>query len=257
MPLVPAEINKRVPLMRGEDIELAVVGRPFSSRTELEHYFDSDKLLCLICGQSFITLPPHLLRTHHISSDDYKIKFGIPFRYGLAGTAFKAASALRMRKLKEIGAIPAKPLQTTIDILTRHRKRRYIPMEVRQRENLQKLLTLHGKDDVWQPYHFEEFIRRLESGRTVKEVASDPDMPSRKALSDFLTKNPAMQERYDGIWERLPFDVQVRANKTGKSYLDTIRLLRTKGKSWKEISQIMRVNPSTLRNSWHYRIGHS
>lgn len=254
MSLASSAISKHGP---SGNVELPMTGRQFSSRTELEHYFSANKLSCLICGQTFVTLPPHLLQTHHISSEDYKIKFGIPFRYGLAGAEFKAASALRMRKLKEIGAIPAKPPQTTIDKLTSHPRTHYISMEIKRRENRDKLLKLHGKDDVWQPEHFEEFMRRLQAGRTVKEVACDPDMPSRKALFYFLAKNPAVRARYDGMWERLPFDVQVRANKTGKAYLDTIKRLRTSGKSWNEISDIMHVKPSTLRNSWHLRISHS
>lgn len=55
----------------------------FSSLDEIKEYLGGDRITCLLCGKSFKGLCAHLSKIHHISADDYKERYGLPFRAGL------------------------------------------------------------------------------------------------------------------------------------------------------------------------------
>ena len=55
------------------------------NREELIEYFSHDRIQCLICGDWFKAIRPLHLKTHNITSTEYKIKFGIPKSKGLMG----------------------------------------------------------------------------------------------------------------------------------------------------------------------------
>jgi len=50
---------------------------------EVPAYLNQDTIDCLICGQRKKSLATHLSRIHRIPSDEYKERFGLPFRAGL------------------------------------------------------------------------------------------------------------------------------------------------------------------------------
>jgi ROS/MUCR transcriptional regulator protein len=224
--------------------------KPFVTIEEVKKYFDADKLDCLLCGRQYVSLGCHLQGKHAISADDYKLRFGIPLSYGLAGKAFREQSARRMKRLKKTGRIRYKPTRATIRKMLLARASRRPLSAATLEENRQKLLRFLGMSRTWQAEDFEEFVRRCESGRTPQEVQADEDMPSRDSLRQYLKRNPRLKRRYDRMWERLPFVVQARANKTGERYRRTLVQLRLSGNSWKEISRHMGVSKTAIRTMW-------
>lgn len=48
------------------------------------------------------------------------------------------------------------------------------------------------------------------------EVSDDPDMPSLPCFHRYINKDPRLKERFEEIWEALPFEVQARGNRLGK-----------------------------------------
>jgi hypothetical protein len=54
----------------------------FASRQEVERYFCSDKIQCLLCGQWLLALGRHLKR-HSVSVHEYQTRYGLPFDRGL------------------------------------------------------------------------------------------------------------------------------------------------------------------------------
>lgn len=49
----------------------------FSSQQEIDDYLSGDRIQCLICGKSYLSLSSHLVRAHDISPFDYKDRLGI------------------------------------------------------------------------------------------------------------------------------------------------------------------------------------
>jgi len=223
--------------------------RPFQSTAEIKAYLGEDTLACLICGRHLTVLPAHLRARHGMSADDYRIRFGIPFSYGLAGRAFRAQAQARMLDLRASGAIVGPEPDQAVRRLRAGRKRLRTSPAVRN-DNVQKLMRVHGRPSPWQAKDFEEFVRRVEEGRTVAAVARDSDMPSRQTLFKYLARHPQLKARYDRVRQAQPLAVQVRTRKTGPLYRQTIVRLRKAGMTWAEISAATGIKASTLRNAW-------
>ena len=63
----------------------------FQSMQEVEAYFAHEKITCLVCGHDFKGLQQHINHVHLLSAEQYKVDFGIPFGFGLVGTATRDA----------------------------------------------------------------------------------------------------------------------------------------------------------------------
>ncbi len=77
-----------------------MLNRTFESLKQVKQYLSASRLKCLVCGKGFKGLNVHVLRTHHMTADDYKQKFGIPVTYGLvcAPTLQRLSAAMKERE---------------------------------------------------------------------------------------------------------------------------------------------------------------
>jgi ROS/MUCR transcriptional regulator protein len=67
---------------------------PFASRSQIERYFSGTTIRCLLCGERFRRLQSHLRARHGWSTDEYRVRFGLPWSRGLVSkAAFELASA--------------------------------------------------------------------------------------------------------------------------------------------------------------------
>lgn len=55
----------------------------FRTRQQVDRYFAQDTIKCLLCGKRFQKLINHLFYKHGILADEYKKRFGLPWRRGL------------------------------------------------------------------------------------------------------------------------------------------------------------------------------
>lgn len=222
----------------------------FLTMDAVKDYFDRDKLVCLLCGREFVKLGSHVPQAHAITADDYKIRFGIPMKYGLGGKSFRAAARRKSRHLRKIGVIPAPSSEAIKRMLRARWKRR--PFSRATREQLrERMARTHGRNAPWQRGDYEEFLRRVRSGRTARQVGQDRDMPSKAMFLWYLRRTPDLKREYDELWEDAPFADQVRANKTGERYCRTLVQLRLGGKTWPQVASLMKLRESTVRNMWH------
>jgi hypothetical protein len=63
----------------------------FATRKQVERYFSGKTIECLLCGQHFDRLSPHLTRTHCMAPDEYRERFGLPWSRGLTSAVSHAA----------------------------------------------------------------------------------------------------------------------------------------------------------------------
>ena len=224
--------------------------QPFTSMRDVKLYLANDTVVCLLCGRHFVKLSNHVLAAHKIASDDYKIRFGIPLTYGLAGKPYRDAQKRRARRMRKQGILPSPSPAMIKRWLLASRTRRPMPTATRN-DKRKMMLRLHRRRASWLPSDYKEFLRRCKSGRAPYEVGADKDMPAKKTFQRYLKRNPSLKKRYDEIWEALPFTVQVRANKTGQRYRRTIVRLRLTGKTWNQVAQEMGLGANTVRAMWH------
>jgi predicted transcriptional regulator len=68
-----------------DELTMAVSSKPppFATRREVERYFSGRTIQCLLCSECFDRLSPHLQRTHDVTPDEYRERFGLPWTRGL------------------------------------------------------------------------------------------------------------------------------------------------------------------------------
>jgi hypothetical protein len=64
----------------------------FHTRQQVERYFNSETIECLLCGRRFRRLGQHLAAKHDVRADDYRRRFGLPWSRGLTSAASRSAS---------------------------------------------------------------------------------------------------------------------------------------------------------------------
>lgn len=64
------------------------ITRKFETIEAINEYLHGEKITCLICGKAYKALIGHL-RIHGISADEYKERYGLPYRTGLSSEGSK------------------------------------------------------------------------------------------------------------------------------------------------------------------------
>lgn len=201
---------------------------------EVRHYFSGDKIVCFQCGKSYKRLAGHLRAVHSITEDDYRTLYGLPLTRGLlcepSRAAYAEAFARNADSLREARSGLPDPLEKAR--MTPHRKSPF-------KEN-----TCSGNLSSaanWVPQYpdstFEEFLRRVATGRTVHSVIGDSDMPGYKWFRTRWTNNPSLRAKLMMILDGLPFGVQAKNGMgMGARFVAEVTRLRKLGLSDKKIA---------------------
>lgn len=245
--------EKAAPVMRGLK---PLRGYPkddvFTTMEEIHAYLDGDKVACLLCGRQYAALGGHITRIHQMTSDDYRERFGIPYKFGLACKPFRDRSARHLKKLRREGRVPYQPTRETMDKMWKARRSRRPLTAATQQENRDKLLPHRGNRKTWHKADYEEFFRRVQSGRAPVAVGEDADMPTNGAYLRYLKKDSELEKRYWAYWDNLPFPEQVRFCHLGERYKHTLVKLRKRGNTWPEVAKLMDVSETAVRSMWYY-----
>ena len=225
------------------------VKKPFQTMEELETYFAQDGLPCLLCGRTYLALHLHLNKTHEMALDDYRARYGIPWTRGLVAKSLGDTFSANMKQRHQDGLIRPSPLEHLAFLQAAAKERRPSVRAVITRQT-REALQVYGRTEPLGPKDFEEFLRRIKTGRTITEVCQDSDMPSRRTFEKYRQHHPAFQKQLDAVWERLPFAVQLRGLRTGERFRRTVVDLRLKNLSWRQIGRMMNVSPKTVQATW-------
>lgn len=118
----------------------------FQTRAEVDAYLAHEKIECLECGQRFAFLGNHLRRVHGISADEYRIAWGLPATVPLAGTAYRAAHAEKIRRMQAEGALTYDHLPRATEAARSAPRPRKTPMDAeRQAAMLSELRRAAGR----------------------------------------------------------------------------------------------------------------
>ena len=157
----------------------------FTSRVEMEDYFEGDKITCLLCGHKYRQLDPHLKAVHDMTCDDYREKHGIPYTKGLCSSH---KSRQESRRMKEYF------------IQNPSEKDRRV-QQVAQNRHLSTVNGQRGKPVFWRlertKYPVElwfEVGRKVERGQTISEACRGDDMPPQQLLTFALRTYPDFRD---------------------------------------------------------------
>ena len=166
----------------------------FETKEQVDAYFAGDKIQCLLCGRAMKNLACHLGRIHGMTCDAYRTKYGLRWWRGLSSDdlrtarslARKAYAATHIDQLRETAALGREAMRKNPPI--RRKKAPFVLREATKRAT--RMVKNKGKDFVWTDAHALEFLRRMETGRTIPEVSADADMPSNSWLSCYRQTHP-------------------------------------------------------------------
>ena len=213
---------------------------------EVRDYFSGDWITCLLCGKSYRKLSAaHLHRIHSMTEDEYRARYGLPWRRGLISThCFENYSAATRKRMDEGWSPPNDPDGRALG----HAAARGQRSQPFRRELAIKNVASANPNPI--AYVGENvlatMIERIKSGRTPKEVRDDDDMPSQTWLTVNLTESDKASIR-DVIWS-MPFDFQARAQfGMAPNFFEAIKELRPM--SDKKIAQRLGVTAMTV-NRW-------
>ena len=224
----------------------------FKTMEEVDTYFGQEKLICLICGKAYHSLHQHLFGTHEIPAAEYKKLYDIPWRRGLISQTLRGKQAKCMNRQRAEGVLPRAPTPEHIKklILLSAINRRPVTSPTRNAQS-KRALSEHGRTERWGKKDFEEYLRRIKGGRTVTEVGKDTDMPCREVFDAYKRANPEFDQKFEQIWDALPYEVQVRAQRTGERFKSQLITMRRLGFTWPQIAHVMKVKEGTVRSAWH------
>lgn len=226
----------------------------FQTREELDQYFSGDRITCLLCGEPFLILASHIKTAHGMSVDEYKQRYGIPWSRGLTSAGTRKKYSDLMKSKKAAGVLPQQPTPEHMAMLHRISNAAHRPMVPATRNAVSRhYLKLHGREEKWGDADYDEYLKRIATGRTVKEVGQDQDMPAEYLFYKYRRGHPDYAKRFEEVWDKLPFPVQVRGQHTSMRLKETVVMLRELfSYSWPEIGVVMDIKEGTARSAYHH-----
>jgi predicted transcriptional regulator len=137
----------------------------FQTMEAVENYLAGDTIECLICGKTFgSSLSVAHLRLHGMTHDEYRIRFGIPFKRSLTSAPFRA----KLRAVVDADYIARlKNHKTTVEECSLHAPRR--PLSPAVVNKLRKNRTQSPGGDRTMPAHCVCGCEILTTGLTASQ----------------------------------------------------------------------------------------
>lgn len=161
----------------------------FSCREDVDAYLGGDRIECLLCGNQYQILEPHLISFHKIDGDDYREKFGLPYKRGLTSGKYTARRSELAREMFE-----------------ENRERQLAFLASAKAVQAVNGNPQRGKPKFWKRERteytgeiFEEFIKRVIGGRTITDVQTDPDMPTIQHVYWYMKRDKKFSDKYRAL----------------------------------------------------------
>ncbi|MBX5143271.1 hypothetical protein HJB79_31685 [Rhizobium lentis] len=161
----------------------------FESREAVDEYLNGDRITCLICGNDFRSLEPHLSRSHDMSADDYREKYGLPFRRGLCCADF---SERRSELAKQF-------FDENRDRQLAYLEQAKAVQAVNGNPQRKKPKFWKNERTHYERQHYEEFVKRVIAGRAVSDVSNDEDVPTAQHVYWYMKRDKDFADRYKGL----------------------------------------------------------
>jgi ROS/MUCR transcriptional regulator protein len=164
----------------------------FTSRQEVEAYFGSEEIQCLLCGVWLKALAPnHLKNKHSMSAREYQSRYGLPFSRGLI---------CETTRLKKSEAVPpevrefASKLAPIASKVAAQSWPRTGPNRARflQEEAVDRMLRRRGTRR-WAAEDFDRILDELAAGSSVENLWPNSALPKRSLWYQYRKKN----DKYD------------------------------------------------------------
>jgi hypothetical protein len=218
----------------------------FEDKKEIDHYFAGGKIQCLLCGKRFKSLPTHLIRVHEINPDQYKEKYGLPWRRGLCGVGTSEKLSKNMFDRQKNGFQP--PIEIAWKKTERAKRRKDQPFLVKAKINslkpvIEKLRKYRDQD------YKKVLVKMLREKKGLNEVCKDPDMPHFRAVSKYAKRNADYRKKLERTYEQLPYSLQAGAGRLPeKKFIEDLLSLKQSGITVADMTRLLGVSRNLIYN---------
>lgn len=197
------KVNEYRNIQRRKVLSGYPVKKTFESRQEIDEYMSGDRITCLLCGRSYKALGCHL-KIHGMTSDQYKIEYGLPMSVGLDNQEIVERKSKQFKKMIADGIILS---------------------DKKEVDYYRKLAQKSTKFSVRQP-----FRKKVDADKLNKHLKKDYDKDLKKFDDSYYINVLTISKMMDIH----PFDVC----DGNKGYLPSSSMLRAKNRENKDIKKL-------------------
>lgn len=228
----------------------------FETKEEIDQYMSGDRITCLLCGKSYKALGSHL-KVHGLTSDQYKIEYGLPLSVGLDNCHLTEIKSKRFKKMIADGII-----LNDEEKLKEYRKKAHqrcafsIRQPFRNKIDADKL-NKHIKKNYnhnLKMFTDDDYRKILQIARETNTHPFDicnenrGKMPSAGMLRAKNRENQELKNNFIETIDNLPFVIQAAHQQLGERFIKEVKRLTEEGYSLDQISEYLQVNKQTIVN---------
>jgi hypothetical protein len=224
---------------------LAILGK-FRTKQEIDDYFsDPEGIQCLLCGRLLGTLNGHLQIVHRTNHEEYRKRFGLPWRRGLVSASVSNHLSNRLTDRIRKGTFLPKPDNKAAVAGIRARRRNDQPFVTA--EKAEKAKEQSKSNQRYRHKDFENVLAAmLRRKATLQEVCMTKNLPSKGTVLHYAESNPDFRKKMLETYHALPYAVQARANMFSPKFFEELKDLRDRGFNPAEIARQLKVSRKTI-----------
>jgi hypothetical protein len=220
----------------------------FVAKQEIDQYFSSpDGIQCLLCGRIYGSLNGHLQIVHRTSHEEYRRRYGLPWRRGLVSRKVsKRLSRLLTERIRTGSFNPEPDNKAAAARIRAGGRRKDQPFVTRAKA--EKAKEQSKKNVRYDPRDFENVLSAmLKRKTTLRETCMDKRLPTEPTVLYYAESNPRFRKKLLDTYHALPYSVQARADMFSPRFFQDLKRLRRKGLSVAQIAEKLRVSTKTIQ----------
>lgn len=163
----------------------------FSSLKDIKEYLNGEKITCLLCGRAYKSITGHVA-VHGISTDEYKEKYGLPYRQGLTSSGTKAKNVANGLKNPSLSRLTN--MSEIREKSHRAPRRNSLAHSLSSRENMKKAPPSLPKFDDEKGIEILKYMVTFNC--PLKNAIDNTGIMGRTAFLDLLHRSDILKDHY-------------------------------------------------------------
>jgi len=219
----------------------------FTTKKDIEQYFSNpDGIQCLLCGRIHKALGKHLLMVHGVSHEEYRDRYGLPWRRGLVSRELSNRLSDNITKrIRDGSFIPKPDNEAAVKALRTGGRRKDQPFVTGRKSEMTKGLS--QKNVKYSHKDYENVLSvMLDRKVALREACMDNDLPAESRVLDYAAKNPGFRKELIDTYYALPYAVQARADMFSPQFYEELGRLKKQGLTYLEIGERLGISNVTV-----------
>ena len=193
------------------------------------------------------TLNGHLQMVHGVPLDEYRERYGLPWRRGLVARAVSIKlSTLLSNRIRNGSFRPKPDNRAAVNAILSGNLRKDPPYvtgsKAERTKTLSKQNVRYGRED------YEKVLSVMMKRKiSLTEACKKNNLPGSATVLGYAELNPEFRKRLIDTYHSLPYAVQARADMFSPKFYRDLERLKKKGLPATEIGKILGISAKTIR----------